>query len=59
MSQLQGVAQLVHRLNQQAIGEQVEIAWQAVEILREPVVRDDGAGAAHLGFAEDESENGK
>ena len=47
----------MHGFDQQAIGEQVEIGRQAVELLRHPVIGDDGARAAHLGFAEDKRED--
>src|SRR5271165_153595 len=57
MSQLQRVSQLVHRLNQQTVGKQIEVGWQPIEFLGEAMVGNDGAGASELGFAENEGEN--
>ena len=56
MGEVKGVAYLMHGFDQQAIGEQVEIGRQAVELLRQPVIGDDGA-RAYLGFAEDKRED--
>ena len=43
--------------DQQAICQQIEIGRKAVELLRKAVVGNDGTGAGHLGFAEDEGQN--
>src|SRR5271157_1498678 len=55
--EVQGVSQFVHRLSEQAIGKQVEVGRQAIKLLHEAMVGNDGDGASQLCFAENESEN--
>src|ERR1019366_1431650 len=57
MSEMKRVSQLMHRFNQQAIGEQVKVGRQSIEFLGEAMVGDDGAGASQLGLAENKGEN--
>ena len=58
MRQIEGVTDFVHRFLNQALSENPRIMGQPVKLLREPVKRNYGTGAAHLRLAENKRQNG-
>ena len=53
VDQVQGVPQL----DQQAIGEQVEVGRQSIKLLRQAVIGDNRPGTSQLGFAKNKRQN--
>ena len=52
VAEIESVAQFVNGFFEEALAEEGIVAIEAVELLAQTVRGDDGAGAAHLGFAE-------
>src|SRR5271165_5216262 len=52
------MSQLVHRFDQQAIGQQVEIDRQAVELLPQAMIGNHSSASAQLSLAENEGQDG-
>src|ERR1035441_2376597 len=56
--EIEGVSDLVYRFLDEPLHQDAGVMRQAIELLLQPVERDDCARAAHLRLAENKSQNG-
>jgi len=58
MQKAERMAEFMHHLLFEPANHEIFVARQAVELIRQPVRRDNGGGSAQLSFPEDEREHG-
>lgn len=57
VGQVHGVPYFMNRFLYYAIAKEFMIGWKTIELLPQPMCREQGAGTTHLRFAENKSEN--